>query len=162
MTVQRYGFFLKLPYFFSVILPNRSIASSAQIEIDLESSGDKAEKTQLTEEKTQFSGRKTQLETEKAQLTTPNLNSEFEEPDWELKYFETTLRRKAATAFRSKSIQNILALFQRYRYRYSFNRRNIAELFCISENAASRIINKCLEMQIIRKIRIDEYQFVSD
>lgn len=149
-------------YFFSVILPNRSIASSAQIELDLESSGGKAEKTQLTEEKTQFSERKTQLKTEKAQLTTPNLNSEFEEPDWELKYFETTLRRKAATAFRSKSIQNILALFQRYRYRYSFNRRNIAELFCISENAASRIINKCLEMQIIRKIRIDEYQFVSD
>jgi len=142
-------------YFFSVILPNRSTARPAQMAFDLELSGIDAEKAQPTAEKSQ-------LTAEKSQLTAQNLNLEPEETDWELKYFETILRQKPAFSFRKKTIRNILALFQRYRYQYTFNRRNIAELFGISENAASQFINKCVEKKIIRRIKIDEYQFISE
>ena len=144
--------FFSNEFFFSVVLPNRSMASPAQMAFDLTLSG---EKTQLTTSKTQSGS-------EKTQLMMTNLNSELEETDWELKYFETILRQKSASSFRRRTIQNILALFQRYRYRYSFNRRNIAELFGISENAASQVINKCLEKRIIQKVKTDEYKFFGE
>ena len=139
-------------FFFSVILPNRSTANPAQMAFDLTP----------YEKKTQFTQEKTQSGAEKTQLVDSNLNSEIEETDWESKYFETILRQKAAASFRSRTIKNILVLFQRYRYRYTFNRRNIAELFGISENAASQVIKKCLEKRIIQKVKIDEYQFFSE
>lgn len=37
-----------------------------------------------------------------------------------------------------KAIDRLVSLFDRYQYNYYFNRRNIADLFSITENAGSR------------------------
>jgi len=149
-------------YFFSVLLPNRSTASPAQMKFDVSPSEKNPGKSQLTTEKSQLTTEKGQLTTEKGQLVVPYGNYETAETDWELRYFETILQQKAVGSFRSKTIRNIMFLFQRYRYHYTFNRRNIAELFGISENSASQFLKKCIEKDIVRKVKIDEYQFVSD
>ena len=135
-------------YFFSVVLPNRSVALPAQIELEFVPNNQDEEKSQLP--------------SEKSQLLDPYLTPEKAETDWELKYFEALLEKRAQSSFRTRTIGNLISLFQRYRYNYTFNRRNIAEQFKISENGASQIIKKCLEKQIIQKIKTDEYRFVSD
>ena len=91
---------------------------------------------------------KTQFSNEKTQLTNRKLNSD---KDWELIYFKEKLIEQIDNAFRSKTINQIEQLFNRYRYDYSFNRRNIAEMFCISENGASGFIKKCLEKTLLKK-----------
>ena len=132
-------------FYFQVVLPNRSVADPAQLNLDLYS------ESQFNDEKTQFSN-------EKTQLTNRKLNSD---KDWELFYFKEKLIEQIDNAFRSKTINQIEQLFNRYRYDYSFNRRNIAEMFCISENGASGFIKKCLEKNIIKKEKIDSYRFVN-
>ena len=132
-------------FYFQVVLPNRSVADPAQLNLDLYS------ESQFNDEKTQFSN-------EKTQLTNRKLNSD---KDWELIYFKEKLIEQIDNAFRSKTINQIEQLFNRYRYDYSFNRRNIAEMFCISENGASGFIKKCLEKNIIKKEKIDSYRFVN-
>lgn len=142
--INSYTDFIEKPVFYSnefyfqVVLPNRSVADPAQMNLDL------YHKSQLSDEKTQLTSRK--------------LNSD---KDWELIYFKEKLIEQIDHAFRNKTINQIEQLFSRYRYDYSFNRRNIAEMFSISENGASGFIKKCLDKKIIRKEKIDSYRFVN-
>lgn len=136
--------FFSNEYYFQVVLPNRSVANPAQMNLE------EYVQTQLNYEKTQLSG-------EKTQRTDRKLNSD---QDWELIYFKEKVIERVGKTFRSKTIDQIGQLFNRYRYDYSFNRRNIAELFGISENGASGFIKKCLEKSIIEKEKIDSYRFV--
>lgn len=130
--------FFSNEFYFQVVLPNRSMAHSVQMAIDF------SEKNQLNMEKNQLNERK--------------VNSE---QDWELIYFKEMILNKVGNNFRKKTIMQLEILFERYRYEYSFNRRNIAELFKISENAASGFIKKCLEKDILEKEKIDSYHFAS-
>ena len=143
--------FLSDETYFLVVLPNRSVSlpaenSTESLEIQLFT-----EKTQLTEQKTQLAPQLSQLSREISDAQ-----------DWEFIYFRDVLLKKRGEGLRTKTIANLLTLFSRYRYTYNFNRRNVADLFSISENGASLFINKCLKRNIIRKIKIDEYCFVSD
>ena len=126
---------------FSVILPNRSVCGPEQTEED---------KSQLSEEKTQLSG-------EKTQLTQANINYE---QDWELNYFTDLVLKRLEKKYRRKTIEQIHMLFARYRYQYTFNRRNVADMFGITENGASIFLKKCLEENIIQKEKRDSYRFV--
>ena len=102
---------------------------------------------------------KTQLaKAKKTQLVDRKLNSDR---DWELIYFKEKMLQQVGNSFRGKTINQIEKLFNRYRYDYSFNRRNIAEMFGISENGASGFIKKCLKKDIIKKEKIDTYRFVN-
>lgn len=130
--------FFSNEYYFQVVLPNRSIASPAQMSLEF------FDETQLMDSKTQLMKRK--------------LNSE---QDWELIYFKDMILEKAGKDFRKKTINELEMLFERYRYEYSFNRRNIADLFGISENGASGFIKKCLERNILMKEKIDSYRFIN-
>lgn len=142
-------------FFFSVVLPNRSIAKPAQISIDFS-------KNQNMDEKRQLSETISQLGYAKGQLPSPKLNSYGETEDWELRYFGEMILQKAGKGFRKRTVSNLMHLFDRYRYAYTFNHRNIADLFCISENAASGVIKKCLRQDIFQKVKIDEYRFIDD
>ena len=64
--------FYSTDHYFSVILPNRSVAELSQLEI---------ERTQLSERKTQLSQDKTQLSQDKKQFS-----PEIDEQDWELNF----------------------------------------------------------------------------
>ena len=126
---------------------NRSVAEPAQTSIDFE-------KTQSTFEKTQLGNTKTQLMSQKAQLDT-------EDRDWEMIYFKDVFLKEHGQGLQKKAIDRLVALLDRYRYSYNFNRRNIADLFSITENAGSRFLKTCLDRNIIHKIKTDEYCFIT-
>lgn len=133
-------------YFFMVSLPNRGVATPSQMELNLD------EHTTF-EEKAQLSFGKTQLSDPKRQLS-------LEADDWELKYFHEVIVKNIEDAFRGKTLSKIEELFSRYRYEYSFNRSNVAELFGVTENRASGILKTCVEKGIISKQRNGVYCFV--
>lgn len=139
--------FYSTEYYFLVVLPNRSVAEPAQTAIDMT-------KTQSMSEETQLSDKKTQLHSEKTQLG-------YEERDWELIYFRDVFLKERGKGLQKKAIERLILLFDRYRYSYNFNRRNIADLFSLSENAGSRFLRTCLDRNIVRKIKTDEYCFVT-
>lgn len=97
------------------------------------------EKTQLSQDKKQLSQEKTQLSQEK-----PQLSKEIDEPDWELNYFKDVVIGRKSEGLKGKTIDGIVELFDRYRYSYNFNRRNVADLLGVSENRASRLIKNVL------------------
>jgi len=132
--------------YFLVELPNRSVAEPAQTAIELPETQSAFEKTQLRDDKTQFNYGKTQ----------PNA----EDRDWELIYFRDVFLKERGEGLQKKAIDRLVTLFDRYRYNYNFNRRNIADLFSITENAGSRFLKACLDRQIIHKNKTDEYCFV--
>ena len=161
--LNSYSEFSEKPKFFStenyflVVLPNRSVIESAQMSIDFP-------KTQLNSEKTQFTDQKTQLNSEKTQLsdskTQFSLRNDTADQDWELIYFRDVFLKKHGDGLRKKTLERIVLLFDRYRYSYNFNRRNIADLFSITENGSSGFIKTCVTRKIIKKIKTDEYGFI--
>ena len=63
---------------------------------------------------------------------------------------------------REKTIDGLIVLFERYRYAYNFNRRNLADILDVSENWASQLIKKCIELGFVDKVKKDEYCFVAE
>ncbi len=147
--------FYSTDYYFSVVLPNRSVAELSQLEFT---------KQQLSVEKTQLSHEKTQLSVEKTQLTQDEMHFSLEGdyPDWELNYFRDVVMTQKSEGLKSKTIEGILKLFDRYRYSYNFNRRNVAELLNVTENRASRLIKKCIDLDVMGKVKRDEYCFIAE
>ena len=135
-------------YFFLVILPNRGVATPTQMEMDFEEHSTYGEKMQLS--------------SEKAQLSDPKMQLSQSIDDWELKYFHDVIVKRLEGAVREKTVEKIELLFSRYRYLYSFNRSNVAELFGVTENRASGIIKICVEKGIIIKQKNGVYNFVSN
>ena len=80
--------------------------------------------------------------------------------DWELKYFHDVIVKKLEEIFRGRTLVKIEELFARYRYTYSFNRSNVAELFGVTENRASGILKTCVDKGIIIKHKNGVYYFV--
>ena len=133
--------FYSTDYYFSVVLPNRSVAELSQLEFT---------KQQLSVEKTQL----TQAEM--------HLSLEGDYPDWELNYFRDVVMTQKSEGLKSKTVEGILKLFDRYRYSYNFNRRNVAELLNVTENRASRLIKKCIDLEVMGKVKRDEYCFIAE
>lgn len=121
-----------LKYYFLVILPNRSIATPAQLS------------TNSIE--TQFGDEETQLRNCKTQSTSGKTQSIIADQDRELSDFQDMLLNVYADTLRPKTRERLLILFKRYRYTYHFNRRNIADMFSITENAASRFLKNCVSL----------------
>lgn len=152
--------FFSTEYYFSVVLPNRSVADHAQVTMKFEDQQNESVKNQSEEEKDQLIQVKTQLTKEKSQFATRKVNSEKDDEDRELEVFQKGIFEKHGKEFRKTTLAKLNSLFDRYRYEYSFNRRNIADLFGISENGASIFIKKCIDKKIIRKVKLDEYKFI--
>lgn len=125
--------FLSDSSFFKVVLPNRSLDDQIQIaEIsDSVSTSNKANETG---------------ERESSQ-------------DWELAYFKDVVIDQFRDDFRERKLKQIIELFEKYRYDYTFNRRNVASAFNIAENTASITINKCVKLGIVERVKRDEYRF---
>lgn len=138
---------------FSVILPNRSAAANRQLGPALKKDPVPTEKTQSGGQKTQSAGQETQLEERK-------LNSLQEDREAEMLAFRASLTADHSGTLRTKTMEKICALFDKYRYDHSFNRKIISDLFGITENGASGFINKCIQHGIMRRIHVDAYRFV--
>lgn len=76
-----------------------------------------------------------------------------------MNYFNDLVLKGLEKKYRKKTIDRMRILFDRYRYQYTFNRRNVAELFKISENGASQFLRKCSAAGIIQKTKRDSYRF---
>ena len=137
--------FYSTEYYFLVILPNRSIATPAQLSIN--------------SIETQFGDEETQLRNCKTQSTSGKTQSIIADQDRELSDFQDMLLNVYADTLRPKTRERLLILFKRYRYTYHFNRRNIADMFSITENAASRFLKNCVELGIIHREKVDDYCF---
>lgn len=140
--------FYSTDYYFSVILPNRSVAELFQMEFV---------ETQLSTEKTQLYNEKMQLSQDKKQLS-----AEINEPDWELSYFKEVVIARKSEGLKNKTVDGIIELFDRYRYSYNFNRRNVADLLNVIKNRASRLIKKCTDLDVMSRVKRDEYCFKAD
>lgn len=138
--------FYSSEYYFLVVLPNRSVAEPAQTAIEFPETQSTFQKMQLSDDKAHFTYEKTQLTDE--------------DRDWELIYFRDVFLKERGEGMQKKVIDRLVTLFDRYRYSYNFNRRNIANLFSITENAGSRFLKTCTDRKIIHKIKTDEYCFV--
>ena len=79
-----------------------------------------------------------------------------------MNYFKDVVLSRNREEFKSKTVEGLIKLFERYRYVYNFNRRNFADVLNISENWASQLIKKCVKLGIIDKVKRDEYCFIAD
>ena len=128
--------FLSDSSFFKVILPNRSVEENRQISVKdngLLSVGHYAGSNDYGKESS---------------------------TDWELAYFKDLVMPQFKNDFREKRYDNIIELFDRYRFNYHFNRRIISEHFGVTENTASILINKCIKLGIMEKVKRDDYRFI--
>ena len=145
--------FYSTEYYFLVILPNRSIATPAQLSIN-------SVETQFGDEETQLRNCKTQSTSGKTQSTSGKTQSITADQDRELSDFQDILLNVYADTLRPKARERLLILFKRYRYTYHFNRRNIADMFSITENAASRFLKNGVDLGIIHREKVDDYCFL--
>ena len=82
------------------------------------------------------------------------------EEDWEIAYFTAVIMAPLKKEFRNKRYDQIIDLFNKYRYQYHFNRRNVADAFGVEEPAASAIIKKCMNLGVVERVKRDEYRFL--
>lgn len=133
---------------FLVTLPNRSMASPAQIAMKVATSlGNVASSTP-------------EVATSGTKVASVSLKEETERPldeDMEMLDFQNRLK---ATNFSSKTIQNTLELFKRYRYQYPFHSINVAELYHVKTSRANAIIRDLKTRGFVEEIKYGAYQFI--
>ena len=133
---------------FLVTLPNRSVASPAQISMKVATS---LENVASSTPEVATSGTK---------VASISLKEETERPldeDMEMLDFQNRLK---ATNFSSKTIQNTLELFKRYRYQYPFHSINVAELYHVKTSRANAIIRDLKTRGFVEEIKYGAYQFI--
>ena len=126
--------------------------------MDLSEHQSEEEIGQLAEPKHQLRTGKHQLAEPKHQLSAQNAH---DDADWELYCFRVVTLKERGQGLRKNTVKQLTELFARYRYQYTFNRRNIADAFSMAENTASVLIKKCICRGIMKKIKKDEYCFVN-
>ena len=133
---------------FLVTLPNRSVAEPAQIAMKVATSlGNVASSTP-------------EVATSGTKVASVSFREETERPldeDMEMLDFQNRLK---ATNFSSKTIQNTLELFKRYRYQYPFHSINVAELYHVKTSRANAIIRDLKTRGFVEEIKYGAYQFI--
>jgi len=151
--MDSYRDFFEKPEFYSdesifeVTLPNRNKERNTERKANIPN---KNTSTQLSDTSTQLSDTSTQLSDTSTQLSKELIDT-AEIVEW--------LKSKGAGSFQYNTFENLIKLYQKYGEHYCFNRANVAYIFHISENAASRVIKTCISCGIIRKEKNGEYYF---
>lgn len=120
--------------FFIVTLPNRSVATPAQISMESVASG--AESAESAETSTVLHGMSTDAEV-----------SELCE-------------RLNGTRLTASTKERTLELFKRYRYQYQFRSINVAQLYGVQKSRASSIIKDLIKHGLVTSPEYGVYQFV--
>ena len=133
---------------FLVTLPNRSMAEPAQISMKVATSLENVASSTP------------EVATSDTKVASVSLKEETERPldeDMEMLDFQNRLK---ATNFSSKTIQNTLELFKRYRYQYPFHSINVAELYHVKTSRANAIIRDLKTRGFVEEIKYGAYQFI--
>ncbi len=123
--------------FFIVTLPNRSVATPAQISMKSVASGaESAESAESAETSTVLHGMSTDAEV-----------SEL-------------CKRLDNTRLTASTKERTLELFKRYRYQYQFRSINVAQLYGVQKSRASSIIKNLIKHGLVTSPEYGVYQFV--
>ena len=124
--------------FFIVTLPNRSVATPAQISMESVASGAESAETsaESAETSTVLHGMSTDVEV-----------SELCE-------------RLNGTRLTTSTKERTLELFKRYRYQYQFRSINVAQLYGVQKSRASSIIKNLIKHGLVTSPEYGVYQFV--
>ena len=135
--------------FFLVTLPNRSIAVPAQLTL---------EDMDFSEENFATSPRNFATFPENFATSPENFASQQYKKlqDMERKKFQDSLK---PLPLNKKTKSRVEALFYRYGYEYSFHSNNAADVFGIKQSAATYILRKLREADIIQSPQYGLYQF---
>ncbi len=121
--------------FFIVTLPNRSVATPAQISMESVASGAETS-AESAETSTVLHGMSTDAEV-----------SELCE-------------RLNGTRLTASTKERTLELFKRYRYQYQFRSINVAQLYGVQKSRASSIIKNLIKHGLVTSPEYGVYQFV--
>ena len=124
--------------FFIVTLPNRSVATPAQVSMESVASGAESAETsaESAETSTVLHGMSTDAEV-----------SELCE-------------RLNGTRLTASTKERTLELFKRYRYQYQFRSINVAQLYGVQKSRASSIIKNLIKHGLVMSPEYGVYQFV--
>ena len=121
--------------FFIVTLPNRSVATPAQISMESVASGAETS-AESAETSTVLHGMSTDAEV-----------SEL-------------CKRLNGTRLTASTKERTLELFKRYRYQYQFRSINVAQLYGVQKSRASSIIKNLIKHGLVTSPEYGVYQFV--
>ena len=142
--------------FFIVTLPNRSVATPAQI--SMESVEAQPAKVSTSSKKVATSTLEVATPQEKVETSTLKVaTSEKEDMDSEVANFKIQLDE---TSFGSRTKEKTLGLFKRYRYEYSFHSINVAQFFDVKISRANAIIRDLRRLGIVESPQYGVYQFI--
>ena len=124
--------------FFIVTLPNRSVATPAQISMESVASGVESAETsaESAETSTAFHGMSTDAEVREL------------------------CERLDSTRLTASTKERTLELFKRYRYQYQFRSINVAQLYGVQKSRASSIIKNLIKHGLVTSPEYGVYQFV--
>ena len=124
--------------FFIVTLPNRSVATPAQVSMESVASGEESAETsaESAETSTVLHGMSTDAEV-----------SEL-------------CKRLDNTRLTASTKERTLELFKRYRYQYQFRSINVAQLYGVQKSRASSIIKNLIKHGLVTSPEYGVYQFV--
>ncbi len=137
--LRTYENFEKKPIFFSdstqflVVLPNKST------DLNEESPDYPEENPVLYKKSSDYPGESTDIQVEEFSIKVVE--------KWDKKVTQ-------------KTKINIIQLFKKYGYKYTFNRENVCEQFNVSKSRASEIIYNMKKWEIIEKIKNTQYKFI--
>ena len=149
--------------FFIVTLPNRSVATPAQV--SMESVEAQPAKVSTSSKKVATSTLEVATPQEKVETSTLKVatsqekvaTSEKEDMDSEVANFKNQLD---GTNFGSRTKEKTLGLFKRYRYEYSFHSINVAQFFDVKISRANAIIRDLRRLGIVESPQYGMYQFI--
>lgn len=131
--------------FFIVTLPNRSVATPAQISMESVASG--AESAETAAESAETS----------TVLHGMSTDAEVSELCERLNGTRLTVNGTRLTA---STKERTLELFKRYRYQYQFRSINVAQLYGVQKSRASSIIKDLIKHGLVTSPEYGVYQFV--
>ena len=149
--------------FFIVTLPNRSVATPAQV--SMESVEAQPAKVSTSSKKVATPTMEVATPQEKVETSTLKVatsqekvaTSEKEDMDSEVANFKNQLD---GTNFGSRTKEKTLGLFKRYRYEYSFHSINVAQFFDVKISRANAIIRDLRRLGIVESPQYGVYQFI--
>ena len=138
--------------FFIVTLPNRSVATPAQISMESVASG--AESAEIAAESAEIAAESAEIAAESAETSTVLHGMSTDAEVSEL------CERLNGTRLTASTKERTLELFKRYRYQYQFRSINVAQLYGVQKSRASSIIKDLIKHGLVTSPEYGVYQFV--
>ena len=138
--------------FFIVTLPNRSVATPAQVSMESVASGAESAETSAESAETSAESAETSAESAETSTVLHGMSTDAEVSE--------LCKRLDNTRLTASTKERTLELFKRYRYQYQFRSINVAQLYGVQKSRASSIIKNLIKHGLVTSPEYGVYQFV--